>query len=176
MTSGNFLTALQNLTKWLGYLVLPTLAGLCVIIAIYNYSERKESGRYVIAALLCLMGPACALLISFFVTSPAPSAGVDVVSGGLMNGINWLGNVILPVFAVINVVRGVQEFVAIGEPRFHTKMDIVRHFGAAFFCLMVSGILRLLEHFVSTATRLSPSTPTSLLIHASGGLHIWLCA
>jgi hypothetical protein len=175
MNSGNFLTALQNMTKWIGYLILPTLAGLCVIVAIYNYSERKEAGRYVIAALLCLMGPGCALLISFFVTSSAPAAGVDVFSGGLMNAINWLGNVIMPVFAVINVVRGVQEFVAIGE-RFHTRMDIVRHFGAAFFCLMVSGILRLLEHFVSTATRLSPATPTSLLIHALGGHHLWLCA
>jgi hypothetical protein len=174
MNSGNFLTALQNLTKWIGYLVLPTLAGLSVIVAIYNYSERKEAGRYVIAALLCLMGPGCALLVSFFVTSSPPAAGVDVFSGGLMNAINWLGNVIMPIFAVINVVRGVQEFVAIGE-RFHTRMDIVRHFGAAFFCLMVSGILRLLEHFVSTATRLSPASPTSLLIHVSGGHHLWLC-
>src|SRR5260370_9063162 len=109
MISGNLLTALQKLTKWIGYLVLPTLAGLCVIVAIYNYSERKEAGRYVVAALLCLMGPACALLINFFVTSPAPSAGADVVSGGLMNAINWLGNVIMPLFAVIIVVREVQE-------------------------------------------------------------------
>jgi hypothetical protein len=175
MTSGNFLTALQNLTKWMGYLVLPTLAGLCVIVAIYNYSERKEAGRYVTAALLCLMGPGCALLVNFFVTSSPPAPGADVFSGALMNAINWLGNVIMPVFAVINVVRGVQEFVAIGE-RFHTRMDIVRHFGAALLCLMVSGVLRLLEHFVTTATRLSPGTPTSLLIHTSGGFHLWLCA
>jgi hypothetical protein len=166
MINGNFLQALQNLTSWLGYWVLPTLAALCLCIAIFNYSNGRRAGRFVTGSLLCLMGPGCALLIQHFVVTPT-SSNADVVSGALMNAVSYLGNVIMPIFAVVCVIRGVIDLGAPVE-RFHARMETVKHFGAALLSLMVSGLVRLLEHFVATSTQLTPGTHSLLLNHFLG--------
>ena len=167
MGSGSFLTGLEGLTEWLGYLILPTLAGFCVVMAIYNYREGRNGERSMVAAILCLMGPACALLVSAWVTNgaPAAAAGADAYSGALMNALNWVGNVILPLSAGYNVARGVLQ----GQMKhFNSVQDRVHYFIVAFACLCVSGILRLLEHFVLTAKAV---TFLQFYIHISGGVH-----
>ncbi len=167
MGSGSFLTGMEGLTEWLGYLILPTLAGFCVVMAIYNYREGRNGERSMVAAILCLMGPACALLVSAWVTkgAPAAAAGADAYSGALMNALNWVGNVILPLSAAYNVARGVLQ----GQMKhFNSVQDRVHYFIVAFACLCVSGILRLLEHFVLTAKAV---TFLQFYIHISGGVH-----
>jgi hypothetical protein len=165
--SGNFLTGLQGLTEWLGYLILPTLAGFCVVMAIKDYRDGKNGERSMIAAILCLMGPACALLISAWVTKApaAPAPATDALSGALMNASNWLGNVILPLFAAYNVARGVLQP---QMKHFNSVQDQFHYFIVAFGCLSVSGILRLIEHFVLTAKAVSY---LQFFIHISGGTH-----
>ena len=167
MIGGDFLQSLENMTMWIGYWVLPTLAALSLCIAIYNYANGRQSGRYVMGALLCLMGPGCALLVQHFVITPPLNSGADVVSGSLMNAVSYLGNVIMPIFAVVCVIRGVIDLGAPVE-RFHARMDVVKHFGAALLSLMVSGLLRLLEHFVLGATQLSPGSTSMIVIHVIG--------
>ena len=148
MGSGSFLTGLEGLTEWLGYLILPTLAGFCIVMAIYNYKEGQNGERNMVAAILCLMGPACALLVSAWVTKGAPSTapGADGYSGALMNALNWVGNVLMPLLAAYNVVRGVLQP---EMKHFQSVHDRLHYFIVAFGCLSVSGILRLLEHFVT---------------------------
>src|ERR1039458_4235223 len=111
MVSGNFLNGLQGLTEWLGYLILPTLAGFCIVMAIYNYGGGQKGERSMVAAILCLRAPACALLVTAWVTKGAPSTatGADGYSGALMNALNWVGNVLLPLLAAYNVARGVRS-------------------------------------------------------------------
>ena len=96
MGSGSFLTGLEGLTEWIGYLILPTLAGFCVVMAINNYRQGENGERSMLAAILCLMGPACALLVSAWVTKApaAPAPATDALSGALMNALNFVGNVI----------------------------------------------------------------------------------
>jgi hypothetical protein len=162
MTSGSFLNGLQGMAMWFGDLVLPALAALCIIIAIYQYSQRQNGERYITAAILCLMGPAIAQLIEAFVTKTPASGGHDQYYNGLLNAINWIGNVIMPMFAVINIVRGILTLGGFME-QFTIGDDWVRYFIVAFFCLMVSGATRLLEHFVIAGA----SMPVhSMLIHS----------
>lgn len=165
MGSGSFLTGLEGLTEWLGYLILPTLAGFCVVMAIYNYREGQNGERSMVAAILCLMGPACALLVNAWVTKAAPAAGADAYSGALMNALNWLANVLLPLLAAYNVARGVLQP---QMKHFNSVQDQFHYFIVAFACLSVSGILRLLEHFVLTAKAV---TYLQFYIHISGGAH-----
>ena len=167
MVSGNFLNGLEGLTEWLGYLILPTLAGFCIVMAIYNYREGQNGERSMVAAILCLMGPACALLVSAWVTKGAPSTapGADGYAGALMNALNWVGNVLLPLLAAYNVARGV---VQTQMKHFNSLQDRFHYFIVAFACLSVSGILRLLEHFVATAKAVSY---LQFYIHISGGIH-----
>ena len=86
-----------------------------------------------------------------------------------MNAVSYLGNVIMPIYAVVCVIRGVIDLGAPVE-RFHARMDVVKHFGAALLSLMVSGLIRLMEHFVSTANQLSPGSTSMLVIHLQGAL------
>jgi len=169
MGSGSFLTGLEGLTEWIGYLILPTLAGFCVVMAINNYRQGENGERSMLAAILCLMGPACALLVSAWVTKApaAPAPATDALSGALMNALNFVGNVILPLGAAYNVARGVLDIGGVMKAR-SSVHDRVHHFIVAFGCLSVSGILRLLEHFVTTAKAV---TYLQLYIHVSGGIH-----
>jgi len=171
MGSGSFLTGIEGLAEWLGYLILPTLAGFCIVMAIYNYKEGQNGERNMVAAILCLMGPACALLVSAWVTKGAPSTapGADGYSGALMNALNWVGNVLMPLLAAYNVVRGVLQP---EMKHFQSVHDRLHYFIVAFGCLSVSGILRLLEHFVTTAKSV---TYLQFYIHVSGGIHSCLC-
>jgi hypothetical protein len=167
MLNGNFLGGLQGLTEWLGYLILPTLAGFCVVLAVLNYREGRGGERYITAALVCLMGPACALLVSAFVTHASPVSGGDAASGALMNALNWTANVLLPLLAAYNVAHGVLEAGGVLKPR-NSLMGRAHYFIVAFGCLTVSGVLRLLEHFVTTAKAVTLLQP---LLHLSGGLN-----
>ena len=170
MGNGSFLTGIQGLTEWLGYLILPTLAGFCVVMAIYDFRQGRDGERGMVAAILCLMGPGVALLINAWVTKGPPStaSGADAYSGALMNALNWVGNVLLPLPAAYNVARGVLSLGGFMK-HFSSEQDRFHYFIVAAGCLMGSGILRLLEHFVVTAKPVSSSF--NLFMHVIGGSH-----
>jgi hypothetical protein len=178
--SGNFLTALETMAQWMGNLILPTLSAFCVIAAILAYGERRDGQRHIVGAILCLMGPGCALLINYFTTSAAPttvsSTQVDSFTSSLMNGASYIGNVLMPLIAVLFIIRGALTLGGFME-RFNIGDDWVRYFMIAAACFMVSGIVRLLEYLVTNATTLSPGTGATttslLLIHIATGGSVW---
>ena len=149
MGSASFITGLQAMVEWVGYLVLPALAALCVITALVTYSQRKDGSRYLAAALLCLLGPACAQLLNAFVSTTPGTGSHDTYYNGILNLTNWVGNVIMPMFAVLNIIRGIMTAGGFFE-RFTIGDDWVRYFLIAGGSMMVSGITRLFEHFVTT--------------------------
>jgi hypothetical protein len=74
----------------------------------------------------------------------------DVFWMAVVTLINWVGNVILPVYAAAQVGIGALR---IGMFSYiHPTSGWMRHFFAAGLCLMVSGLLRLAEFFVSHGT------------------------
>ena len=166
MGSGNFLTGLEGLAGWLGNLILPVIAAYCIVLALVAFGERRDAGRYVAAALLCLLGPGLASLAEAFVTN-TPANAHDVYYNALVNLINWVGNVIMPMAASFYVIRGILALGGVME-RLNIGDDWLRYFAVAFGCLMVSGIMRLLEHFVLTA----PTTHLGMVVNQllAGGI------
>jgi hypothetical protein len=65
---------------------------------------------------------------------------------------DWVCNVILPVYAGLEIVRTVLGISGVGS-RLNIGDDWMRHVVAAFAALSCSGLLRLLEHFVSSGTK-----------------------
>ena len=63
---------------------------------------------------------------------------------------NWTANVLLPVYAAVQVAAGALDMAA--DVRFHFSAGWLRHFAAAGLCLLVSGLLRLGEFFVIHGT------------------------
>src|SRR5260370_29284117 len=64
--------------------------------------------------------------------------------------VNWICNVILPVYAGLQVAVGAMSLGM--DHHFHPASKWMRHFATAGFCLMVSGLLRLGEFFVKQGT------------------------
>ena len=64
---------------------------------------------------------------------------------------NWVGNVILPVYGGVEIARAVLGVGGFFE-RLYIGDDWIRHFVAGGACLCVSGLMRLMEHFVSAGT------------------------
>jgi hypothetical protein len=172
MTGGDFLNGLVGLTSWIGYLILPVLAAYCVVAALVAWHHRGDGQRYILAALACLMGPGLALLARSFTTLTPASSSHDAFYNALLNMINWFGNVIMPMFGVYNVVCGILVMGGFME-RFNIGDDWARYFLVAFGCMMVSGIIRLLEWFVINGASTSLQHTSSLLVLGGGGA-LWL--
>ena len=65
---------------------------------------------------------------------------------------NFVGNVLMPFYAAIEIVRLVLGLGGVFE-RLDVGDDWIRHLMAAMGALMVSGLLRLFEHFVAAVLR-----------------------
>ena len=76
----------------------------------------------------------------------------DLYWNSLLNLVDWFANVILPVYAGMHVAVGALKFGGLLEQQVHHQFSHTRHFLGAILCLMVSGLLRLGEFFVTRGT------------------------
>ena len=74
----------------------------------------------------------------------------DVYWVSLLTFVDWTANVLLPVYAALEVTAGAVNLTA--NLHFHESSRWLRHMLVAFLCLLVSGVLRLGEFFVSRGT------------------------
>jgi len=145
MQQGSFDAGILNLTNWVCNQILVVVAGLMIAAGIYHYSKGHESDR-------CFYGALASLLCSGFVRLAEAMAGQASGANQYWTAIlmltNYVGNVILPIYAGIEVVKLVLGFGGFFE-RLNIGDDWLRHLFAAMMSLMASGILRLFEHFVT---------------------------
>jgi hypothetical protein len=74
----------------------------------------------------------------------------DLIWNTLLNLVNWVGNVFLPVYAAGQVVLAAAMYVNVGH--WMPGSAWLRHLTAAGLCLLASGVLRLAEFFVTNGT------------------------
>lgn len=153
VTNATFDVALDSMASYLGNVILPTTAGLVLCVGIYNLAHRARSGeRYLTAAMLCLLASGFCRLAEYFSTM---QTGQDQFYYAILGLTNWVANVIMPVYAAINLIRGILAIDNGGMFEFTTMGgNVGRHFLVAVLCLCVSGGLRLLEWFVNTPAAL----------------------
>ena len=151
MNLGNmsFDHGILHLANWLGNVIMPTLAAAFIIIAILQFSKGQEFAHSMYGALACLMVSGLTRAFETF-ASQAAWNNPDLYWLSLVTLINWVANVILPVYAASQVAAmalrlGVFSLV-------HPTSGWLRHFVTAALCLMVSGLLRLAEFFVAQGT------------------------
>jgi len=145
----SFYNGILNLTNWSGNVILPTLAALFIAIAILQFSKGNSYSHALYGGFLCLMASGLLRALETF-ASQRPWDDPDVYWIAVVSLVDWLCNVILPLYAALQVAAGA---VALGtDVRFHYSSAWMRHFAAAGLCLLVSGLLRLAEFFVSQGT------------------------
>ncbi len=142
----SFYNGILNLTNWSGNVVLPTLAGLFIAIAIIQFSKGVEYTHAMYGGFLCLMASG---LLRAFETFASQRNWNDpnLFWAALVSLVDWICNVLLPVYAALQVVAGGLQLAGVTN-RFQ-PISWMRHFAAAGLCLLVSGLLRLAEFFVA---------------------------
>jgi hypothetical protein len=145
MQQGSFDAGILNLTNWVGNEVLIVLAGLILAAGIYRYSKGHDADRYFYGGLAALLTSGF-LRLAEMMTQQA--SGADQYWTAILTLTNYVGNVILPTFAAIEIVKLVLGLGGVFE-RLNIGDDWLRHLFAAMMSLMVSGLLREFEHLVS---------------------------
>src|SRR5579883_1736693 len=135
-----------NLTNWAGNVMMPTLAGLFLAGAIYQFSKGRPYSHLGWSGFASLM---CSGLLRVLETFAAQSGYNDPNRFwmAVLALVNWVGNVILPLYGALQVavlaahIGGVLERINIG-------VAWVRNLVSALACFCLSGILRLLEYWI----------------------------
>jgi hypothetical protein len=138
-----------NLANWAGNVILPTIAGLFIAVAILQFSKGADASHAVYGAFACLMASGLVRATETFASQRAWS-DPDQYWVAVLTLVNWTCNVLLPVYAGLQVAVGAMSLAT--DHHFHPASKWMRHFATAALCLMVSGLLRLAEFFVSRGT------------------------
>src|SRR6266516_1688594 len=103
-----------NLTSWLGNVILSTLSGLFFAIAIVRFVGPGQHQSWMYAGFLCLM--ASGILRALETFSPQQAWNdPDLFWTSLKNLVNWVCNVMMPLYGGLQLVVGVVHFAGIGH-------------------------------------------------------------
>lgn len=141
-----FEDGIVNLTSWLGNVILPTLAGLLFAIGIVRFVGPGQHQVWMYGGFLCLMASGIVRALEVF-SSQRTWDDPDLYWIALLQLVNWVCNVMMPLYGVVQIVVGVLHFAGIGH-RMYQGGSWMRNFLAAAGCFMLSGIVRLAEWFV----------------------------
>ena len=147
----NFANGLLNLTNWLGNVIMPTVAG-----SVRRRSDLSASAKadHLPAFRLCGTGVPDVLgllraLESF--SNQAAWNNPDRYWISILTLVNWVGNVLLPLYGVLQVVLAVTHYAGLLE-RMTVGEAWVRNLVAAMCCFGLSGLLRLGEFWIQHGT------------------------
>lgn len=145
----NFASGLLNLTNWLGNVILPTISGLFAATAIYRFSKALPYSHLGYSALASLLCSGLLRAMEAF-SNQAAWNNPDRYWISVLAFVNWVGNVLLPLYGTAQVVLAVAHFSGLLE-----RMTIgevwVRNLVSAMCCFALSGLLRLGEFWVQHA-------------------------
>ena len=145
-----FENGLLNLTNWTGNVIMPTLAELFFAAAIYHFSKAHPYSHFAWAGFASLMCSGLLRTLEAF-AQQSGAADPDRYWIAILTLVNWVGNVILPLYGVIQVVMmvlhsaGLLERMTIGEAW-------VRNLVSAMMCFGLSGLIRLAEFWIQNGT------------------------
>jgi hypothetical protein len=126
---------------------MPTLAALFFALGVLRYAHGQAHTYAPWAGFLCLMVSGVLRGIEKFAAQAAWN-NPDLVWITLRGMVNWTCNVLLPVYAVLQLLQAVMLYAGIGH-RIYAGGAWMRHFSAAALCLALSGLLRLAEWFIA---------------------------
>ena len=141
-----FANGIVNLTNWLGNVILPTLSGLFFAVAIIRFVGAGQHRSSMYGGFLCLMASGIVRALESFSSQEAFN-DPDLYWMSLKNLVNWICNVMMPLYGGLQIIVGVAQFAGIGHRMYHGGAWM-RHWMAAAGCFMLSGVVRLAEWWI----------------------------
>jgi hypothetical protein len=142
----SFENGILNLTNWAGNVIMPTLSGLFFAIGLMRMVGPGQHQRWFWAGFLSLMVAGLLRGLETF-SSQSSWNEPDLYWIALRSLVDWVCNVIIPIYGVLQITTGVLHYSGIGY-RMYGGGDWMRHFVVAAGCFMLSGIVRLSEWFI----------------------------
>jgi hypothetical protein len=141
--------AVTNLASWAGNVMMPTMAGAFFSGAVYRYSKGGQFEQLLYGGFASLMCSGILRALEGFVQNAGPTSA-DGYWTAVMNLVNWIANVILPIFALTQLAAmGMHMGGVVSE--IYPGSTWIRKFIAAMGALMVSGMVRFAESMVTHA-------------------------
>jgi len=141
--------AVVNLASWAGNVMMPTMAGAFFAGAVYRYSKGGQFEPLLYGGFSSLMCSGILRALEGFVQNAGPTSA-DGYWTAVMNLVNWVANVILPVFALTQLAAMAMHMGGVVS-EIYLGSTWIRKFIAAMGALMVSGIIRFAESMVTQA-------------------------
>ena len=145
----SFTNGILNLTNWAGNVILPSLTGLFFAVAIFRFARSESYAAAMYGGFLSLMASGLLRAMETF-ASQRPFNAPDLYWMALVSLVDWVCNVLMPLYAGLQVAAGALRMGII--TRVHPAEGWMRHFVAAGLCLLLSGLVRLAEFFVTHGT------------------------
>jgi hypothetical protein len=141
---------LLHLTSWLGNVIMPTLAGLFAAAGVFHFSKGRNYQHFAYAAMASLM---CSGLLRAMETFANQAAwdNPDRYWMSILTLVNWVGNVLLPLYGVLQIVLAVTHYAGLLE-RMTVGEAWVRNLVTAMCSFGLSGLLRLGESWIQHGT------------------------
>jgi hypothetical protein len=149
---------ITNLASWGGNTIMPTLSGLFFAGAVYRYSKGGAYEQLLFGGFGALMCSGILRTLEGFVSNGG-ATGADAYYLALLSVVGYVGNVILPIFALTQFGAMALHMGGVMSEIYPGSVWI-RKLIAGFAALMVSGILRFAESMVTHA-------------HAVGMVIVW---
>jgi len=141
--------SIVNLASWAGNVMMPTMAGAFFAVAVFRYSKGGQFENLLYGGFASLMCSGMLRALEGFVQNAGPT-GADGYWTAVMSLVNWIANVILPIFALTQLaMMAIHMGGVVSE--IYPGSTWIRKFIAAMGALMVSGIVRLAESMVTQA-------------------------
>ena len=141
--------AVVNLASWSGNVMMQTMAGAFFAGAVYSYSKGGQFEQLLYGGFASLMCSGMLRALEGFVQN-AGSTSADGYWTAVMNLVNWVANVILPIFALTQLAAMAMHMGGVVS-EIYPGSTWIRKFIAAMGALMVSGIVRFAESMVTQA-------------------------
>ena len=142
----SFHSGILNLTNWSANVILPTLAALFFALAIVRFSRHMDYSHAMYAGFLCLMASGVLRALETFASQRAWN-DPDLYWSAILALVDWVCNVMMPLYAALQVAAGGASLAT--NVHIHQTSGWQRHFLAAGLCLLLSGLLRLAEFFIT---------------------------
>lgn len=141
--------AVVNLASWAGNVIMPTMAGAFFAGAVYRYSKGGQFEQLLYGGFASLMCSGILRALEGFVQNAGPTSANGYWTA-VMNLVNWVANVILPIFALTQLAAMAMHMGGVVS-EIYPGSTWIRKFIAAIGALMVSGIVRFAESMVTQA-------------------------
>lgn len=139
-----------SLTSWLGNVIMPTLAGLFAAAAVFHFSKGRNYQHFAYAAMASLMCSGLLRALESFANQAAWD-NPDRYWMSILTLVNWVGNVLLPLYGALQVVLAVTHYAGLLE-RMTVGEACVRNLVTAMCSFGLSGLLRLGEFWIQRGT------------------------